>query len=150
LLALSQGANDAQKSIGVIGAVLLANGTTSSAHAPFLATLGGALAMAGGTALGGWRIVRTIGRRIYELRALGGLASQFGSSAVVLASSLTGAPVSATHIVASSVVGVGGARERWGRIRWAVVREIGIAWLTTIPATAALAAAALAVWRLLT
>ena len=150
LLALGQGANDAQKTIGVVAALLLANGTTSSLHAPFLVTFGAALAMALGTVLGGWRIVRTIGRRIYDLKALDALASQTGSAAVILGSSLAGAPVSGTHVVASSVVGVGLGRERWGRIRWAVVTEIGLAWLTTVPATALLAAALLGLWRLLT
>ena len=150
LLALGQGANDAQKTIGVVAALLLANGTTSSLHAPFLVTFGAALAMALGTVFGGWRIVRTIGRRIYDLKALDALASQTGSAAVILGSSLAGAPVSGTHVVASSVVGVGLGRERWGRIRWAVVTEIGLAWLTTVPATALLAAALLGVWRLLT
>lgn len=150
LLALGQGANDAQKSIGVISLVLLANGTTSSLHAPFSATLGAALAMAGGTLLGGWGIVRTIGRGIYPLRALDSLASQSSSAAVILASTFLGGPVSGTHVVSSSVVGIGAGRRHWGRIRWAVVSEIGIAWLTTIPATAALGAAALGVWRLFT
>ena len=149
-LAVSQGANDAQKSIGVIALVLLANGTTSSIAASFWATLVAALAMAAGTLLGGWGIVRTIGRRIYPLRALDSLTSQSGSAAVIFVSSLAGAPVSATHVVASSVVGVGGGRRGWGRIRWAVVREIALAWLTTIPATAALAAALFGLWRLLT
>lgn len=150
LLALGQGANDAQKSIGVISLVLLADGTTSSLRAPFLATLGAALAMAAGTLLGGWGIVRTIGRRIYPLRALDSLASQSSSAGVIMASTFLGAPVSGTHVVSSSVVGIGAGRRGWGRIRWAVVSEIGIAWLTTIPATAALGAAALGVWRLLT
>jgi inorganic phosphate transporter, PiT family len=150
LLALGQGANDAQKSIGVIALVLLASGTTSSLDAPFSVTLGAAAAMAAGTVLGGWGIVRTIGRGIYPLRALDSLASQTSSAAVVLGSSFAGAPISGTHVVSSSVVGVGGARRRWGRIRWVVVTEIGIAWLTTIPATAVLAAAALGLWRLLT
>jgi PiT family inorganic phosphate transporter len=147
VLAMSQGANDTQKAVGVVSAVLLAEGETTSLEAPLLATLGAALAMAAGTALGGWRIVRTIGRRIYELRPLDALSSQSGSAAVILAASIAGAPVSSTHVVASSVVGVGGGRRRWGRIRWAVVREMGIAWMTTIPATAALAAALLAGWR---
>jgi inorganic phosphate transporter, PiT family len=149
-LALGQGANDAQKSIGVIVAVLFANGTTASLNAPFLTTLGAALAMSAGTALGGWGIVRTIGRRIYRLRPLDSLASQSSSAAVILASSIAGAPISGTHIVASSVVGVGAGGRRWKRIRWAVVREIAIAWLTTIPATAVLAAAGLGLWRLVT
>lgn len=147
LLALSQGANDAQKAVGVVAVVLLGGGVTSSLDAPAWATLGPALAMALGTALGGWRIVRTVGRRIYELRALDGLASQAGSAAVVLGASLAGAPVSSTHVVASSVVGAGAGRARWGRVRWAVVTEMGIAWATTLPATALLAAAALTCWR---
>lgn len=150
LLAVSQGANDAQKSIGVIALVLLANGTTSSLAAPIWATVAAALAMTAGTLLGGWGIVRTIGRRIYPLRALDSLACQSGSAAVLFASSLAGAPVSGTHVVASSVVGVGAGRRRWGRIRWAVVSEIALAWLTTIPATAALAATLLGLERLVT
>ena len=147
LLAVSQGANDAQKAVGVVAAVLLAEGATSSLASPPWATLGAALAMAAGTALGGWRIVRTVGRRIYDLRPVDGLASQTGSAVVIFGASVAGAPVSTTHVVASSVVGTGAGRRRWRRIRWAVVREMGIAWVTTIPATAALAAALLAAWR---
>jgi PiT family inorganic phosphate transporter len=147
VLALSQGANDAQKAVGVVAAVLLANGVTSSLEAPVWATLGAACAMAAGTALGGWRIVRTIGRRIYDLRPVDGLASQTGSAAVIFGASLAGWPVSSTHVVASSVVGAGAGRRRVRRIRWAVVREMGVAWVTTIPATAVLAALVLAVWR---
>jgi PiT family inorganic phosphate transporter len=149
VLALSQGANDVQKSVGVIAAVLLAEDVSSSLAPPFLATLGVAVAMGAGTALGGWRIVRTIGRRIYELRALDSFASQSGSAGVILTASIVGAPVSSTHVVASSVVGVGVGRRRWSRIRWAVVTEMALAWLTTIPATAALGALLLGLGRLL-
>jgi inorganic phosphate transporter, PiT family len=146
-LAFSQGANDTQKAVGVIAAVLLAEGETPTLGAPFLTVLGAAAAMAAGAALGGWRIVRTIGHRIYELRPLDGLASQTASAAVIWGASLAGAPVSSTHVVASSVVGVGGGRRRWGRIRWAVVREMVVAWVTTIPATALLAGASIGAWK---
>jgi PiT family inorganic phosphate transporter len=149
LLAGSRGANDGQKSIGLVAAVLLANGSTSSLEPPRWVTFGIAAAIAGGTAIGGWRIVRTVGHRIYDLRPLDGLASSTSSAAVILGASFAGAPVSGTHVVASSIVGVGGGRRRWGRVRWAVVREMGIAWVTTIPATAVLAAVALGLWRLL-
>jgi PiT family inorganic phosphate transporter len=149
LLAGSRGANDGQKSIGLVAAVLLANGSTSSLEPPRWVTFGIAAAIAGGTAIGGWRIVRTVGDRIYDLRPLDGLASSTSSAAVILGASFAGAPVSGTHVVASSIVGVGGGRRRWGRVRWAVVREMGIAWVTTIPATAVLAAVALGLWRLL-
>jgi inorganic phosphate transporter, PiT family len=147
VLSLGQGANDAQKAIGVIAAVLLADGTTSSLDAPLWATAGAAIAMAAGAALGGWKIVRTIGRRIYDLRPLDALSSQAGSAAVIVAASVTGAPVSATHVVSSSVVGAGIGRRRWSRIRWSVVTAMGIAWVTTMPATALIAFALISGWR---
>ncbi|GIU94086.1 MAG: inorganic phosphate transporter [Gaiellaceae bacterium] len=144
-LAIGQGANDAQKAVGVIAAVLAAEGV--SGDTPAWAVAGAAGAMAAGTALGGWRIVRTIGRRIYDLRSLDALASQTGSAAVLLGATAVGAPVSATHVVSSSVVGVGGARRRWGRVRWSVVEGIAVAWVTTLPATAFAGAALVTVWR---
>jgi inorganic phosphate transporter, PiT family len=147
LLSVGQGANDAQKAIGVIAAVLLAHGTTSSLDPPLWATAGAALAMTAGAALGGWRIVRTIGRRIYDLRPLDALSSQTGSAAVILVASATGAPVSSTHVVSSSVVGAGIGRRRWARIRWSVVTAMGIAWVTTMPATALIALTLLSAWK---
>ncbi|HSJ94942.1 MAG TPA: inorganic phosphate transporter [Gaiellaceae bacterium] len=149
LLSAGQGANDAQKAVGVISAVLVAS-EASSGDPPTWTVAAAATAMAAGTALGGWRLVRTIGQRIYDLRALDALASQTASAAVLLGATAAGAPVSATHVVSSSVVGVGGARQRWGRVRWAVVRNIGVAWATTLPATALLAAGALTTWRWIT
>ena len=148
-LALSHGANDAQKTIGVVAAVLLAGGATSSLVAPLWVVLGSGLALTLGTALGGWRIARTIGRRIYDIRPLDGLASQAGAAGVILGASVAGAPVSTTQVVASSVIGTGGGRGRWKRVRWTIVRDMGVAWVTTVPATALAAAALLAVWRLL-
>jgi len=148
-LALSHGANDAQKAIGVVAAVLVAEDVTSSLAAPLWVILGSGLALTLGTALGGWRIARTIGRRIYDIRPLDGLASQAGAAVVILGASVAGAPVSTTHVVASSVIGTGGGRGRWKRVRWAIVREMGVAWVTTVPATALVAAGLFAVWRLL-
>jgi PiT family inorganic phosphate transporter len=147
VLAVSQGGNDAQKAIGVVALALFAEGETDSVSPPVWVTFAVAAAMAAGAALGGWGIVQTIGRRIYELRLLDALASQSGAGAVIVAASVAGAPVSSTHVVASSVVGVGAGRRRWSRIRWAVVRELGLAWALTIPATALVGAAALATWR---
>lgn len=146
-LAFGQGSNNAPKAAGAIALVLFAGGRTDSLSAPFWATLASAAVLTVGTALGGWAIVHTIGRRIYELRPLDGLATQASSSLVILASSIAGAPVSTTHVVASSVVGVGGGRRRWRRVDWSVVREMGLAWMTTIPASAALAALVLPLWR---
>jgi PiT family inorganic phosphate transporter len=142
-LAFSHGANDAQKSAGVIAALLLADGRIDALSAPLWATLGCAAALTLGTAAGGWSIVRTVGRRIYHLHPIDGLASQGASAAVILAASMLGAPTSTTQVVASSVVGVGGGRRRWHHVRWAVVRQMSVAWVLTMPASAAIAALAL-------
>jgi PiT family inorganic phosphate transporter len=146
-LALSHGSNDAQKAVGVIAALLLARGKADSLAAPLWAVLASGAALTAGTAMGGWSIVRTIGRRIYQVRPLDSFASQASSAGVILAASLLGAPVSTTHVVASSVVGVGGGRRRFRHVHWELVRAIGIAWLTTVPATAGLGAAACVAWR---
>jgi PiT family inorganic phosphate transporter len=150
LLAFSHGANDAQKSVGVIAALLLAGGHAQTLTAPTWAELLCASALTIGTALGGWRIIRTMGRGIYRIQPVEGLVSQTSSAGVILGSSLLGAPTSTTQVVASSIVGVGGARSRWHHIHWAVVRAMGLAWIVTLPVTAVLAAITLATWRTVT
>lgn len=147
LVALSHGANDAAKSIGVIAALLLADGRVERLSAPLWATVGCSLALTAGTALGGWRVVRTLGRRIYPVRSLDALGAQGASAAVIFGSTLLGAPVSTTQVVASSVVGAGAGRRRWHHVRWTLVGEMGLAWLVTVPAAATLAAAVLLLWR---
>ena len=107
-LALTHGANDAQKSVGIVAVLLVAGGEISHLAPPTWVELACGLALTAGTALGGWPIVRTIGKRIIRLRPLDALASQTGSTAVLLGASIVGAPVSTTQVVASSVVGVGG------------------------------------------
>jgi PiT family inorganic phosphate transporter len=148
-LSFSHGGNDAQKSMGVIAALLLASGHTDTMTVPLWAKIVTGIALTMGTALGGWRIVKTIGQRIFSLTPLDSFVSQASSTAVILGASLVGAPVSTTQVVASSVVGVGGGRRRWKHVRWQIVREMGVAWLTTIPASALLAVIVLFVWRAL-
>jgi PiT family inorganic phosphate transporter len=149
-LAFSHGANDAQKSIGVIAALLLAGGQIETLAAPTWAKVVCAAALTAGTALGGWRIIATVGRRIYRIRPEEGLASQTASAGVIFGSSLLGAPVSTTQVVASSVVGIGVGRRRWHHVHWSVVRNMGLAWLITMPVSAALGVVALELWRLVT
>lgn len=146
-LSFAHGANDGQKAIGVIVALLVASGHLDAFAVPLWTKVAGGAALTLGTALGGWSIVRTIGRRIFHLRPLDGFVSQTASTTVILTSSYLGAPVSTTHVVASSVVGIGGGRRRWRHVRWAVVRAIAVAWALTLPAAMALGAAALLVWR---
>jgi inorganic phosphate transporter, PiT family len=145
-LAFSHGANDASKTGGIITLLLVAAGQIPSFDVPIWVKLVAALALTAGTAFGGWRIVRTVGTGIYRIRPLDGLISQGGSAAIILGLAVVGGPVSTTHVVASSVAGVGSGR-RWRHVRWAVVREILLAWVVTLPATAALGAIALIVWR---
>ena len=147
-LAFSHGANDAQKSIGVIAALLLASGSIDTLASPTWAKVACSAALTAGTALGGWRIIATVGRRIYRIRPEEGLSSQTASAGVIFGSSLLGAPVSTTQVVASSVVGIGVGRRRWHHVHWSVVRNMGLAWLITLPVSAALGAAALKLWRL--
>ncbi len=146
-LSFSHGSNDAQKAMGVVAVLLLADGRISSLEVPLWVKVACGATLTLGTAMGGWRIVKTIGQRIFGLHPIDGLASQTASTAVILGSSFAGAPVSTTQVVASSVIGVGGGRRRWRHIRWPIVREMALAWLITIPASAALAALALVVWR---
>ncbi len=146
-LSFSHGGNDAQKAMGVIAVLLLASGHTDTLSVPLWAKILTGVALTMGTALGGWRIVKTIGHRIFSLTPVDSFSSQVSSTAVILGASLIGAPVSTTQVVASSIVGVGAGRRRWKHVRWQIVREMGVAWLTTIPAAALLAVVVLLVWR---
>ena len=145
-LALSHGANDAQKTMGVITLLLVADGRLDRFAVPTWVKLTSASAIALGTALGGWRIIRTIGRGIFRIRSLDGLASQTASASTIFGSAMIGAPVSTTHVVASSVVGVG-AGQSWTRVRWSIVKEMMMAWVLTLPAAAAMGAALFVVWK---
>ena len=147
LLSFSHGTNDAQKSMGLIAALLLASGHTDSLTVPLWVKLGCGLTLTAGTALGGWRIIRTVGQRIYRLAPIDGLSSQTTSAGVIFGASAVGAPVPTTQVVASSVVGVGAGRRRWRHVRWDVVRAMGFAWLLTLPGSAALGAVSLAIWE---
>jgi inorganic phosphate transporter, PiT family len=146
-LSFSHGANDGQKSMGVIAALLLAAGRVDTLEVPFWVKVGCGAAITLGTALGGWRIIRTVGRGILHLAPIDSLASQTGSTAVILPASYLGAPVSTTHVVVSSVVGVGTGRRRWRHIRWTVVRSIAFAWLLTLPGSAGLGGCTFLLWN---
>jgi PiT family inorganic phosphate transporter len=145
-LAFAHGSNDAQKTMGLLALALLGAHRASSFGVPFWVEAVAAAALTLGTLLGGWRVVRTLGRGIYPLRTLDAFVSQGAASTIVLVASLLGAPVSTTDVVAPAVVGVG-AGERWRHVRWRVVEQIGLAWLVTLPVSGLLGAAALPVWR---
>jgi PiT family inorganic phosphate transporter len=149
-LAFTHGANDAQKSVGIVALLLFAAGETTQFAPPTWVALACGVALTIGTAFGGWPIIRTLGRRIIRLRPLDSLASQTASTGVLFTASVIGAPVSTSQVVASSIVGVGGGRRRWRHVHWPLVRTMLLAWLVTIPAAALIAAVALLPWRWLT
>jgi PiT family inorganic phosphate transporter len=138
-LALSHGTNDAQKTMGIITLALVTGGYLPNFEVPLWVILACALMIGLGTALGGWRLIRTLGGKFYKIRPVDGFASQLASSAVILGASLVGGPVSTTQVVSSAIMGVGSA-ERANKVRWGVAREIVITWVLTIPVTALVAA----------
>jgi PiT family inorganic phosphate transporter len=140
-LALSHGANDAQKTMGIITLALMISGYLGRFIVPVWVILLCAGMIALGTALGGWKLIRTLGAKFYKIRPVDGLAAQLTSAVVILGASLVGGPVSTTQVVSSGIMGVGAA-ERVNKVRWGVAQEIATAWLMTIPATALVAAAA--------
>jgi PiT family inorganic phosphate transporter len=138
-LALAHGANDAQKTMGIITLALLTAGYIKVFAVPLWVVAICAFMIALGTSIGGWRLIRTLGGKFYKIRPINGFTSQLASSVVILGASLIGGPVSTTQVVSSSIMGVGAA-ERANKVRWGVARDIAAAWLLTIPLTALLAA----------
>ncbi len=142
LLALAHGTNDAQKTMGIITLALVANGTLAAdADPPLWVIVGAATAIALGTYSGGWRIIRTTGTRIIKMDAAQGFASQGAGSAVILASTHFGFPLSTTHVINGGIMGAG-AGKRVSAVRWGVAGNIVTAWLLTLPAAAAIGALA--------
>lgn len=143
-VALGHGLQDAQKTMGVIVVALVAGGVHTGSGVPLWVVLASAGAISLGTWAGGWRIMRTLGRRVVELDPARGVVAETVTAAVLYVSAFVlHAPVSTTHTLTASVVGVG-ATGRVSAVRWRVVRTIAVGWLLTIPATAALAALAFA------
>jgi PiT family inorganic phosphate transporter len=138
-LALSHGTNDAQKTMGIITLALVTGGVLDTFAVPVWVILLCASMIALGTAVGGNKLIKTLGGKFYKIRPVDGFASQLASAAVILGASIAGGPVSTTQVVSSAIMGVG-ASERVNKVRWKVAQEIAMAWLLTIPATALLAA----------
>ncbi len=138
-LALSHGTNDAQKTMGIITLALVTGGLLEVFSVPLWVIVACAAMIALGTAVGGWKLIRTLGGKFYRIRPIDGFASQLASAIVIISASLIGGPVSTTQVVSSSIIGVGAA-ERMNKVRWGVAQEIVVAWVLTIPATALVAA----------
>jgi PiT family inorganic phosphate transporter len=137
---LGHGGNDAQKTMGIILAVLIASGTVeATADVPLWVVLSAHSAIALGTLTGGWRIVKTMGSRITRLQPAGGMAAETGAALTLFYTSHAGIPVSTTHTITGAIVGVGSAR-RLSAVRWTVASRVVLAWVVTIPGAALIGA----------
>ncbi len=137
-LALSHGANDAQKTMGIITLGLITTGYQQEFSVPYWVMLACAGAISIGTFTGGWRIIKTMGTKFYKIKPIHSFTSQLASSVVIIVSSLLGGPVSTTQVVSMSIMGVG-AGERLSKVRWLVLKEIALSWILTIPVTIVMA-----------
>jgi PiT family inorganic phosphate transporter len=144
LYSIGHGSNDAQKTMGIIWLLLISAGVTTPSHLPGWVIYSCFAAIGLGTLFGGWRIVKTMGQRITKLKPVGGFAAETGGAITLFFASSFGIPVSTTHTITGSIVGVGSAT-RARAVHWGVAGNIVVAWVLTIPASAAMAAAG---WQL--
>ncbi len=141
IMAFSHGSNDGQKFMGVFALALLLGGTVASFSVPFWVVLLCGVTMGAGTIFGGWRILKTMGFKLTRLEPVQGFAAETSASATILLASHFGIPISTTHTISTSIMGVG-ASSRFSAVRWGLTRRIVIAWLLTFPACALLGALA--------
>jgi inorganic phosphate transporter, PiT family len=138
-MALSHGSNDAQKCMGIITLALFLSKSIPSFEVPFWVKLTCASAITIGTATGGWKIIKTMGNKIFKMEPIHGFTAQTSASLVIIGASFFGAPISTTHVMSSSIMGVG-ASKRASAVRWNVAGSMVFAWFVTIPAAAVVGA----------
>lgn len=139
-MAFAHGSNDAQKTMGIITLALFSAGAIDSIEVPTWVIVVAASALSLGTAVGGWRIMRTMGHRVVRLEPIHGFAAETTAASVLLTTAHLGMPVSTTHVISSAIMGVGSSKGTRG-VRWGVARSILIAWVLTIPASGIVGAA---------
>ena len=139
MMSFAHGSNDAQKAMGIITLALVSAGYLDVFDVPFWVKIAAALAMGCGTAFGGWRIIKTMGAKIFKLEPINGFSADINSSLVIFAATLLHLPVSTTHVVSGSIMGVGAAK-RINAVRWGVAQQMVMAWVLTIPSTALVSA----------
>jgi len=140
-MAFSHGSNDAQKTMGVMTLALVTAGVIPEFKVPLPVIVAAATAISIGTAAGGWRIIRTMGTRVVKLDPVHGFAAETTAASVIYLASHFGMPVSTTHVISGAIMGAGSS-DRFNAVRWAVARNIGIAWVLTLPAAGGAAAIA--------
>lgn len=137
--AYTHGTNDAQKSMGIITMALIAGGVHETSDIPFWVQLSCAIAMGLGTSIGGWRIIKTVGGKIMKIRPANGVAADLSSALIIFGATFIHLPVSSTHVISSSILGVGSAHRIKG-VKWTTAKRMVITWIITLPISAGLAA----------
>lgn len=138
LQAYTHGTNDAQKAMGIITMALIANGYTASSEIPFWVQFACATAMGLGTSIGGWKIIKTVGGKIMKIRPVNGVAADLTGASLIFGATAIGLPVSTTHVISSSILGVGSAHRLKG-VKWGTAQRMVITWVITLPISATLA-----------
>jgi len=138
LMAFSHGSNDAQKSMGIIALALFSHGAISTFHIPGWVILSCATVMGLGTAMGGWRIIKTVGKDLVDLKPVHGCCAEVAGAGVIMVATFLGIPISTTHVITAAIMGVGMSQGR-KKVNWGVGARIVWAWILTIPASAATA-----------
>jgi inorganic phosphate transporter, PiT family len=137
-MAISHGTNDAQKAMGVITMTLVSGGYLNTLEVPFWVISACAIVMGLGTAFGGWKVIKTLGVNLLKIKPVQGFAAETSASVVILGAASLGVPVSTTHVIASSIMGVGSTM-KFSAVRWGIARDIVIAWIFTLPVCALVA-----------
>lgn len=135
VMALSHGSNDGQKTMGIITLALFLFHMIPAVEVPFWVKLTCAMAIASGTASGGWKIIKTVGKKIFKMEPVHGFAAETSSAMVIITASLIGAPISTTHVFSSSILGVGSSK-RVSAVKWGIAGHMVVAWVLTLPASA--------------
>jgi PiT family inorganic phosphate transporter len=138
-MAFSHGMNDAQNAMGIIAMALVSYGTLATFKVPLWVMFVCASAMALGTSIGGWRVIKTMGSKVFKLQPVHGFSAETSAAAVIAGMSFIGAPISTTHVISTAIMGAGSS-SRLSAVRWGIVRNIVIAWIITIPAAGVVAA----------
>jgi inorganic phosphate transporter, PiT family len=134
-MSISHGSNDGQKTMGIITLALFLFHKIPAVEVPFWVKLTCASAIAFGTATGGWKIIKTVGKKIFKMEPIHGFAAETSSAMVILSATMIGAPISTTHVFSSSILGVGSSK-RFSAVKWGIAGQMVVAWLLTIPASA--------------
>jgi len=137
-MSFSHGMNDAQNAMGIITMALVSYGALSTFKVPLWVMIACALAMGLGTSMGGWKVIKTMGSKVFKLQPIHGFSAETSAAAVIAGMSLIGTPISTTHVISTAIMG-SGSSQRLSAVRWGLVKNIVITWIVTIPASAVVA-----------